>query len=157
MNSTVASTRSMSTGRAARCAGEELLDEIEHVVVAARLAAHVEVAGQLDEARAGDVLGDVLPEAERQDRVAGAVDDERRRAHGRQRAAHVDLDVASQHLRRHPGRRRVALVARHARAASPRRRSRRRRTACIARARAPHRPRSVSMNCFVSSGSRPIG
>ena len=56
-------------------AGEELLDEIEHVVVAAVVAARRGTSpGQLDEARAGDVLRDVLPEPERQDRIAGAVD-----------------------------------------------------------------------------------
>jgi hypothetical protein len=44
------------------------------VLVAALGGADVEVAGQLDQLRAGDVLGQVAAEGDRHERVAGAVE-----------------------------------------------------------------------------------
>jgi hypothetical protein len=94
-----------------RGAGDELLDDVEQVVVLADESADVEVARELDQTGARDVLGQVAAASDVHQRIAQPMDDQRRGLHRRQGGTHVHLDVAAQDLRRHPRGRRLPLVA----------------------------------------------
>ena len=82
----------------AGCAGDELGDRVDDRIVVTGEAADVEVARDLDEVSIRDVLGEVSPVSDRDDRIAGAVHDERRHAHGAERVADVHVHVVAQDL-----------------------------------------------------------
>ena len=82
-------------------AREELLDLVDDVV---RLPeGHVGVAGELDEARAGHMRGDIAALLDTRVAVADAMDDERRRLHRRQDIANVGLRIHHHKVTRRAG------------------------------------------------------
>src|SRR5262249_26067496 len=91
-------------------AGEELLDLVDdRGAVAYRR--DVVLPGQLDELRAGDVLGHVAGVPDPRDAVADTMDDERRDANGGKHVTNVDLGRESQdRLRRARARRHPAIL-----------------------------------------------
>ena len=108
VNSTVASTRSGSGACAS--AGEELLDLAERPVDVL-VPQDVVVAGQLDEPRVRQVLGEPAPVADVDEAVAAAMEDERRDVDARHHVAHVDVEEHLDQRRKHPGARAGALHA----------------------------------------------
>src|SRR6202030_3155266 len=64
------------------CAGDELGDRVDDRIVVAGEASHMEVARDLDEVSIRDVLSEVSPVNDWDDRIAGAVHNERRYTYG---------------------------------------------------------------------------
>jgi len=81
---------------------DELGNRIEDGLVVTGFAAHVEVAWDLDEASAGDVLGEVSGLAHRYDRIAGSVHDERRDAHSTERVSDIYVQIVVHDRRDRP-------------------------------------------------------
>jgi hypothetical protein len=104
--------RERPVGLAARSVpGEELLNLVDDAVDVAHKRIML-VARKLDEARAGNVLGEVAATVDRRGHVAAAVQDECRRGDRRERGAHVYPRVPPDQLSRHTRRCGEALEAR---------------------------------------------
>src|SRR6266508_1166828 len=74
--------------------GQELLDDVERVLLAARSAIEMPFAGELHESSVGNVVGQVPATSHRHDPIAGPVEDEGGSRDRGEHAPNVDLDVA---------------------------------------------------------------